>query len=416
MQDSAAARVMSCRFCAQPVDRVVVDLGMSPLANAFLRPEQLSDEEPFYPLRLQICDACLLVQLDSFESPEAIFTEYAYFSSYSSTWLAHAERFVKLAVDRFGLGAASNVVELASNDGYLLQYFQQRQIPVLGVEPAVNVAAVAAEKGIPTTVGFFGTELAERLAQRGLADLLVANNVLAHVPDLNDFAAGMKLLLAPNGAITIEVQHLMPMIEDDRFDTIYHEHFSYFTLNTLQRVLASHGLVVFDVEQLPTHGGSLRVYARHAEHDEGPPAPAVGEMLQRERAAGLTQPDGYERIASSARETKREILEKLTEWKREGKQIVGYGAAAKGNTLLNYCGVGTDVLDYMVDLNPVKQGTFLPGVRIPVKPPEALDETRPDIIFILAWNLREEVMEQLAHVREWGCRFASRAPELRVFE
>jgi len=403
-----------CRFCAMPLEHVFADLGMSPLANSYLTAEQANAMEPFYPLRAYVCSSCFLVQLEEFETPDHIFTEYAYFSSYSTSWLEHCRRYVELVVERFGIDARSHVVELASNDGYLLQYFHERGVRVLGIEPAANVAKVALQKGIPTLVEFFGRQTARSLAPDSAADLLIGNNVLAHVPDLNDFVAGMKLLLGPNGVITMEFPHLMRLMEDNQFDTIYHEHFSYFSFLTARRVFAEHGLRVFDVEALPTHGGSLRIYVAHAEDQAKPESERATELARRERAAGYEDVDTYRAYARRVQEEKREILSFLIELKRQGLSIAGYGAPAKGNTMLNFCGIGTDFIDYTVDLNPEKQGHLLPGSHIPIRAPEALRETQPEVVLILPWNLREEIMEQLSFIRDWGGRFAVRAPRLAL--
>ena len=388
---------------------------MSPLANSYLEPEQVGAMEPFYPLRALTCRECLLVQLEEYETPQRIFSEYAYFSSYSTTWLEHSRRYAEMAIERFGLDHSSSVVELASNDGYLLQYFQQREIPVLGIEPAENVARVAVDKGIPTLVQFFGETAARGLQDQYSADLLIGNNVLAHVPDLNDFIAGMKELLAPGGTITMEFPHLMSLIKGRQFDTIYHEHFSYFSLHTTRRAFATHGLRVFDVDELPTHGGSLRIYACH-EDDDRAETDALGAFSDRETDAGLDRLDTYTAHADLVRREKREILQFFIGLKEEGLSIAGYGAPAKGNTLLNYCGLGPDFIDFTVDLNPAKQDRYLPGSRIPIRSPDAIREARPDVLFILPWNIREEVMEQQACIREWGGRFVARAPELQFFE
>ena len=404
----------TCRFCGTPLETVFVDLGMSPLANSYVPPERANAMEPFYPLRALVCDSCLLVQLEEFETPEAIFSDYAYFSSYSTSWLEHSRRYVDQMTERWGLGPDSHVVELASNDGYLLQYFVERGVPVLGVEPAANVASVAVEKGVPTVVEFFGVQTARALAETRRADLLLGNNVLAHVPDLNDFVQGMKVMLNEGGVITMEFPHLLRLIEENQFDTIYHEHFSYFSFLTVSKVFAAHGLRLFDVEELPTHGGSLRIYAAHADDDTKPETERARELLGRERAAGLADVETYRSYAWRVQADKRQILGLLIDLKRQGKSIVGYGAPAKGNTLLNYCGVGTDFLDYTVDANPRKQGNLLPGTHIPIRPLEALRETRPDVVVILPWNLREEIVDQHAYVRDWGGRFVARAPELRV--
>ena len=404
----------TCRFCGAPVEAVFADLGMSPLANSYLPPQAANAMEPFYPLRALVCGECFLVQLEEFETPEAIFSDYAYFSSYSSSWIEHSRRYSEQMVERLGLGESSHVVEIASNDGYLLQFFHERQIPVLGIEPAANVAKVALQKGIPTLVEFFGQETARSLAGESSADLLLGNNVLAHVPDLNDFVAGMKILLAPDGVITMEFPHLMRLIEENQWDTIYHEHFSYFSFLTVSRVFEAHGLRLFDVEELPTHGGSLRIYGAHAEDREKPETSAARELRERERAAGYESLDTYLGYGRRVERDKRQILRFLSELKEEGLSIVGYGAPAKGNTLLNYCGIGRDFVDFTCDLNPHKQGHFLPGSHIPIRSPEAIREEQPDIVLILPWNLKDEIVEQLAFIREWGGRFAARTPELTL--
>ena len=402
-----------CRLCGAPLEHVVADLGVSPVANDFIREEDLGKMEPFYPLCALVCGKCLLVQLEAFESPEQIFSgDYAYFSSFSTGWLEHARRYTEATVERFGLDASSKVVEIASNDGYLLQYFVERGIPVLGIEPTANTAAAAIAKGIPTDVRFFGSETAADLHAEHTADLLIANNVLAHVPDLNDFVAGLATLLAPEGVLTIEFPHLLLLLEEGQFDTIYHEHFSYFSLLTATRALERHGLAIFDVEELSTHGGSLRIYAGHVPRV---PGERVVELRERERASGLEALATYLAFADRVRREKREIVRFFIEQKEAGVSIAGYGAPAKGNTLLNYCGIGRDFIDYTVDLNPHKQGRYLPGSRIPVRNPEEIRLTRPDLVFILPWNLRDEVIEQLAFVRDWGGRFAARSPEIRIF-
>jgi SAM-dependent methyltransferase len=395
---------------------VFADLGMSPLANAYPRPEDARRMEPFYPLRALVCESCFLVQLEESESPERIFADYPYFSSYSSTWLDHSRHFADSIVARLGLDDRSHVVEVASNDGYLLQYFDQRRIPVLGIEPAANVAAVAIQRGIPTLIRFFGVETANELRENWQADLLIGNNVLGHVPDLNDFVEGMGLLLKPGGVLTVEFPHLQHLVGDLQFDTIYHEHFSYFSFLTAQRVFEAHGLVVFDVEELPTHGGSLRVFARHLDDGSKPISAAVEALAERERKAGFEGLDLYRRFSQAVPAKKREILEFLIGLKREGRTIAGYGAPAKGNTLLNYCGVRTDVIDYTVDVSPYKQGCFLPGSRIPIHSPDVLRETKPDVVLILPWNLREEIMEQRSYIRDWNGRFAVLSPSIALIE
>jgi SAM-dependent methyltransferase len=404
-----------CRFCGAALAHTFANLGMSPVANNYLTEDQIGRMEPFYPLHALACDQCFLVQLEEFEMPETIFSDYAYFSSYSTSWLQHCRAYTEMAIERFRLGPGSQVVELASNDGYLLQYFAERGVPVLGVEPAANVAEVARERGIPTEVEFFGKEVAAGLAAQRQADLLIGNNVLAHVPDLNDFVAGMKELLAPDGVITMEFPHLEQLIEERQFDTIYHEHFSYFSLLTARRLFAAHDLSIFDVEEVPTHGGSLRIYASHAGSASHPVGDAVRSLEAREERAGLTDIETYVSFGQAVQQEKREILESLIGLKNDGKTIVGYGAPAKGNTLLNFCGIGTEFIEFTADRSPHKQGRFLPGSHIPIRAPEAISATRPDVIFILPWNLRDEIMEQLRFVSDWGGRFLVRAPALELY-
>jgi len=406
-----------CRFCEAPRSLPFVDLGMSPLSNAYLKPEQLDGMERFYPLHAWVCASCYLVQLEEFESPERIFTDYAYFSSFSDTWLDHARRFAGQATGRFGLGSSSFVVEIASNDGYLLQYFASKGIPVLGIEPAANVAIEAERKGIPTLVKFFGTDTARELAAAGKqADLLVGNNVLGHVPGLNDFVAGMAILLKPDGVITMEFPHLLRLMEENQFDTIYHEHFSYFSFGVVERVFAAHGLTMFDVEEIPTHGGSLRVFSRHASNNALPVSERVASLRRREQKAGLDRADAYLAFSEKVKATKRSLLRFLIEEREAGKRVVGYGAPAKANTLLNYCGVRTDLLEYTVDRSPHKQGHFLPGTHIPVYAPDRIRETKPDYVLILPWNLKDEVLEQMADVRGWGGKFVVPIPKVRVLD
>jgi SAM-dependent methyltransferase len=405
---------LNCRFCAAPVEATFADLGMSPLANSYIPPERAGAMEPFYPLHAYVCSRCFLVQLGEFESPEHIFSDYAYFSSYSSTWLEHSRRYVEAMTERFGLDRSSQVVEIASNDGYLLQYFVERGIPVLGIEPAANVAVAAAEKGVRTLVRFFGVETAREVAAEQQADLLLGNNVLAHVPDLNDFVGGMKVLLKPGGVITMEFPHLMRLIEENQWDTIYHEHFSYFSFSTVQRVFVAHGLRLFDVEELSTHGGSLRIFGCHDDDVAKPQTERAAELLAREEAAGYSSMDIYLAYGERVIEDKQQILSTLIDLKRAGKRIVGYGAPAKGNTLLNYCGVGPEFVEYTADLNPHKQNHLLPGTHIPIRSPDELREDRPDVVMILPWNLKDEIMEQLSFVREWSGAFAVRTPELTL--
>jgi hypothetical protein len=405
----------TCRFCGAPLSRTFVDLGMSPLCESYLAADALNRMEAFYPLHVFVCERCWLVQLQEYVSREAIFCDYAYFSSYSDSWLAHARRYADLMVERFGLGPDHLVVEVASNDGYLLQYFVQRGIPVLGIEPAANIAPAAERNGVRTIVEFFGRALARRLVDQGTrADLLVGNNVLAQVHDLNDFVAGLAIVLAPRGVITIEFPHLVQLVSQNQFDTIYHEHFSYFSLGTAEAICRAHGLTLFDVEELPTHGGSLRIYARHAEDETRPVSDHVRDLLAREAALGLATPDYYAAFAPRVWETKRRLLEFLIAAKRDGRRVVGYGAPGKGNTLLNYCGIRTDFLDFTVDRSPHKQGKFLPGTHIPIRHPDAIREARPDYVLILPWNLKSEIAAQLAYVRDWGGRLIVPIPEVQI--
>jgi hypothetical protein len=406
----------SCRFCNTPLDHTLVDLGMSPLCESFVAPEDENKVEAFYPLHAKVCGKCFLVQVDEYVRPDDIFTEYAYYSSFSDSWLAHASRYVDMVTDRFGLGTSSRVVELASNDGYLLQYFVKKGIPALGIDPAVNCAEAAVARGVPTLTLLFGSETAPGVvAAHGNADLVIGNNVLAQVPDLNGFVAGMKILLGPRGVVTMEFPHLMRLMDENQFDTIYHEHFSYFSLLTTERIFAAHGLTLFDVEEIPTHGGSLRIYARHAEDDTKPVGDRVHELRGREEAAGFRDLARYTSFTEQVRETKRGVLEFLIDARRAGKTIAGYGAPGKGNTLLNYCGIRTDFLDYTVDRNPYKHGRFTPGTRIPIHPPERIFETRPDYVFILPWNLKDEIMAQMSGIREWGGKFVVPIPNLKVY-
>ena len=404
-----------CLFCGTPLEHTFVDLGKSPLCESYLSAEQLDGMEPFYPLHVYVCAECFLVQLKEYVSGEEIFTEYAYFSSYSDSWLAHARRYTEQMITQFDLDGSSKVIEVASNDGYLLQYFVERGIPALGIEPAVNVAKVAVNRGVPTLVKFFGRETARQLVEEGTqADLLLGNNVLAQVPDVNDFVAGLKIALAPEGVITIEFPHLMQLVANNQFDTIYHEHFSYFSWVSAERIFAAHGLVLYDVEELPTHGGSLRIYARHVEDESKSVTERAQSLRQREVDAGLLSLDYYRSFARQVEATKRDLLEFLIEAKRAGKRVVGYGAPGKGNTLLNYCGIRTDFLDFTVDRSPYKQGKFLPGTQIPIRHPDALREARPDFVLILPWNLRDEIAAQLSYVREWGGRLVVPIPRVEV--
>jgi SAM-dependent methyltransferase len=403
--------VITCRFCSAPLSEIVADLGVLPLSNAYVRPDRLLEPEPFYPLVAYVCGRCFLVQVAAVETPEHHFSDYVYFSSYSDEWLAHARKYAMAIRERLALGAQSQVIEIASNDGYLLQYFLEADIPVLGIEPAANIGAVAREKGIETWTKFFGVATAREIA--GRADLLIANNVLAHVPDMNDFVEGMRIALAPRGTVTIEFPHLLQIMRGYQFDTIYHEHYSYLSLLTVQRVLAAHGLVVVDVEEFPTHGGSLRVYARHAGAEV---ASSVEAILADERSFGLDRIETYRQFADGVRACKRALLQFLIAARDEGKRVAGYGAPAKASTLLNYCGVRTDFIDYTVDRSPHKQGLYLPGTRIPIFGPEKIAETRPDYVLILAWNLRDEIMSQMAHIRTWGGRFVIPIPRVEVVD
>jgi hypothetical protein len=409
-------RLHRCRVCTSPLDQTFVDLGMSPLCESFLTKDQLDDMERYFPLHVLLCGQCYLVQLREYVNPEHIFSEYAYFSSYSTSWIAHAKSFCEMIAKRLELQRDSLVVELASNDGYLLQHFLPLGIPVLGIEPAANVAQVAIDKGIATRTDFFGTTLAERLVAEGKnADLIIGNNVLAQVPDLNDFVAGMVQLLKPDGLITLEFPHLQRLMEGNQFDTIYHEHFSYFSLVTVDAMAARHGLKLVDVDELSTHGGSLRVYLAHQTSSRSP-SPAVSSILAREEKLGFRSLDAYASFAKQVQETKRELLTFLIDAKNAGKKICGYGAPGKGNTLLNYCGIGTDFIDFTVDRNSYKHGRFTPGMHIPIHPVEALDAAKPDYILILPWNLRQEIISDMRHVGAWGAKFVVPIPKVTVID
>ena len=404
-----------CRNCGAPLTATFADLGMSPLSNAFIRPAEASRMEPFYPLHAWVCGTCRLVQLEEFESPEHIFNDYFYFSSFSESWLRHAETYAKAMTARFGLGAGSTVVEVASNDGYLLQYFKAQGCRILGVEPAANVAAVAEKKGVPSVVAFFGRDTATRLRADGFAaDQMAANNVLAHVPDLNDFIAGFAILLKPGGVATFEFPHLLRQIEHTQFDTIYHEHFSYLSLHVVQRLFKAHGLRVFDVDELPTHGGSLRVFAclEAAPHTV---EPAVASVLTKEAAAGLEDAAVYAAFAAQVVRIKLDLLRFLIDAQTAGKRVAAYGAPAKGNTLLNYCGVGPELIAFTVDRSPHKQNTLLPGTRIPVRAPDAILQEKPDYVLVLPWNLKDEITQQMHAIRQWGGKFVVPIPSLQVF-
>jgi SAM-dependent methyltransferase len=408
--------IKPCRFCGTDLRRTFVDLGMSPLCQTCPAPADLNRGEVYYPLKAFVCEQCFLVQLEEFESPENIFGEYAYFSSYSDSWLKHAENYCNSMVTSLGLNRDSFVVEVASNDGYLLQYMLKQGVPVLGIEPAANVAKVAVEKGIPTLTEFFGSRLAEELVAKGCkADLVLGNNVLAQVPDLNDFVEGLKILLKPEGILTLEFPHLQRLIERNEFDTIYHEHFSYFSILTTVRILEAHGLKVFDVEELPTHGGSLRIFACRVENQTRAIEPRVGKLIAEEAKAGLATIEGYESFGRQVKQTKLALVEFLLTAAREGKKVAGYGAPGKSATLLHYCGIGKDWIEYTVDRSSYKQGRFLPGTRIPIHHPDRIRETKPDYVVILPWNLKDEIMEQMHFIREWGGRFVVPIPTVAVY-
>lgn len=408
--------LLKCRNCKKPLKHSFADLGVSPLANSYLKEDQLEQMEPFYPLHAYTCDCCYLVQVPEFQSPKQIFSEYAYFSSYSESWLRHAKAYVELMVKRFGINSKSQVVEIGSNDGYLLQYFKEKNIPVLGVEPAKNVAKVAQNAGIPTMIRFFHSRTAQDLAADGkLADLINGINVLAQIPDLHDFIDGIKILLKPQGVVTLEFPHLMRLIEENQFDTIYHEHFSYFSFYTVRKIFAKHDLNIFDLEELPTFGGSLRIYLCHHDDNTKSISRRVSDLLSKEKDAGFTELETYRRFGEIVKESKRNILSFLIDLKQKNKSIVAYGAPAKGSTLLNYCGIRNDFIDYAVDRSHHKQNHFLPGVRIPIYHPDKIKETRPDYLLILPWNIKEEIMNQMAFIREWNGKFVVLIPEVKVY-
>jgi SAM-dependent methyltransferase len=410
------AGMKACRFCGTGLQRTLIDLGMSPLCETYPSVADLNRGETYYPLHVSVCENCWLVQLGEYQTAESIFTDYPYFSSFSDSWLKHCDKYCEAMTARLGLGNDSFVVEVASNDGYLLQYFVKRDVPVLGIEPAANVAKVAIEKGVPTMVRFFGATLARQLAAEGrYADLALGNNVLAQVPDLNDFVEGLKIILKPEGVLTLEFPHLLKLIQLREFDTIYHEHFSYFSLHTTIRILEAHGLKVFDVEELKSHGGSLRVYACRVESTTHPTEPAVQRLLADEIRGQLDRVEGYETFARQVRETKFTLLEFLLSAAREGKKVAGYGAPGKSATLLHYCGIGKELIEYTVDRSPYKQGRFLPGSRIPIYHPDRLRQTRPDYVVILPWNLKDEIMQQLQFIRDWGGRFVVPIPNVQVY-
>ena len=413
---SATIKHAHCRLCYAPLTTSFVDLGMSPLCESYLTADQIDQMEPYFPLHVFVCDGCFLVQLQEYVKPQHIFTEYAYFSSYSTSWVEHARQYCEMITDRLHLGRKSQVFEIASNDGYLLQHFMSLGVPVTGIEPAANVAEVARQKNISTLVEFFGSKLAHRLLSEGKrADLIIGNNVLAQVPDLNDFTAGMALLLAPNGVITLEFPHLERLIDENQFDTIYHEHFSYFSLVAIGRLAGRHNLKVFDVEYLPTHGGSLRAYLCRADAAHSISA-SVDVLLAHERGIGFEDVSSYARFSARVHHTKRRLLSFLIQCKEQGAKLCGYGAPGKGNTLLNYCGIGTDFLDFTVDRNPYKHGRYTPGMHIPIYPVSAIDEARPDYLLILPWNLKNEIVKQMRHVGGWGCKFIVPIPSVELID
>ncbi len=405
---------ITCRHCQHPLVQSVVDLGAQPPCESLVSSEQFYAPEKFYPLHAKVCTHCWLMQLDADVSPEEIYTEYAYFSSFSDSWLAHMKAYAAMAVDRFGLSDSSQVIEIASNDGYLLQYFVERKIPCFGIDPAANVAVAARERGVETVVAFLSRQVAETIVrERGKADLIIANNVFGHVPDINDFVGGMKLLLRENGTITIEIPHVMRLIERNQFDTIYHEHYCYHTLLADEHLFASQGLKLVDVEELPTHGGSLRMFVAH-ENDPRVASDRVTRLIEEERSRGLDRIEAYQAFGDRVRGTKRKLLRFLSDAKEEGRRVVGYGAPGKGNTLLNYCGIREDFLDFVVDRNPYKHGKFLPGSRIPIHPVERLVEAKPDYVLILPWNIQQEIVSQMSVIREWGGKFIVPIPEVHV--
>lgn len=415
MRANSVRGYLSCRLCGHVLSQSFIDLGMSPLCESFVSEEDLNSSETFYPLHAYVCDHCFLVQLDTYVTPEHIFEEYAYFSSYADTWLEHSRLYVDRMIDQLALSLDTLVIEVASNDGYLLQYFSEQNVPVLGIEPAINVARIAIDKGIETRTIFFNSESAQSLVEEGLkADLLIGNNVLAQVPGLISFVKGLKLVLKPTGVLTLEFPHLMRLIDGNQFDTIYHEHFSYFSFITAHKIFEEHGLTLYDVEELSTHGGSLRIFLRHAEDATKPISERVPELLARERAAGYDNLKSYVGFEKKAQKTKRKLLEFLIGVKEEGKSVAGYGAPGKGNTLLNYCGIRTDFLEYTVDRNPYKQGKYLPGTRIPIHHPDKIKETHPDYVLILPWNFKDEIMAQSAYIRSWGGKFVVPIPDLTV--
>ena len=406
---------LNCRFCNEPVTNIFVDLGISPLSNAFLKKEMLNDVEKKFPLCVYVCDNCFLVQLPEFEKPENIFEDYAYFSSYSSIWLEHAENYVDMMIKKFDFNEKSVVIEIASNDGYLLQFFKEKNIPILGIEPAVNVAKVAKEKGIPTITKFFGVNTANELKKEDkLSDLIIGNNVLAHVPNLNDFVKGLKILLKSTGIITLEFPHILQLIEKNQFDTIYHEHFSYLSLNTVKQIFEFHNIIIFDVEEIPTHGGSLRIYAKHKINKNFEIKNSVNNLLEKEKEFGLLNLSFYLEFSRKVELVKKELIEFFNNTKQNGKKIVCYGAAAKGNTLLNYCGIGKENIEYVVDINSYKQGLYLPGSHLHIKKPEEIKKDKPDFILILPWNIKEEIMKDISFIHDWNGKFVIPIPRVMI--
>jgi len=406
-----------CRFCDSQIEHSFVDLGMSPLCQTHIAPDQLNDYEPFFPLHAYVCTECWLVQLDEYVTPDEIFSDYDYFSSFSVSWVEHARKYEEMMTDKINLDPSSLVVEIASNDGYLLQHFLNKKIPVLGIEPAANVAKAAVEKGIRTTVKFFGEQTANEVkTEYGPADLLLGNNVLAHVPDINDFVKGMKVLLSETGTITMEFPHLMKLIQENQFDTIYHEHFSYLSFYTVRQIFAHHGITLFDVDEIPTHGGSIRIYGKHDTDTSREVSANVDKLIEKELAFGINNIDLYKKFEEQVKDTKRKLLSFLIQAKNEGKTIVGYGAPGKGNTLLNYCAIRQDFLDYTVDLSTQKQGKYTPGCRLPILDPAAIKETKPDYILILPWNLKKEITGMHSYVKEWGGKFVVPIPEVKVLD
>lgn len=405
---------MQCRFCKIELKHVFIDLFNSPASNSFLTKEQLNEPEIFYPLKVYTCSNCFLVQVDEYKKSGAIFNnEYVYYSSYSTSWLTHAKQYVELMTERFGLNKTSQVIEVASNDGYLLQYFKQKNIPVLGIEPTANTAKVAEEKGIDSIIDFFGVRLAEELKSKNIqADLLLGNNVLAHVPDINDFVGGMKIVLKPTGVITMEFPHLMQLVENNQFDTIYHEHFSYLSFHTVKKIFESQGLEMFDVEEISTHGGSLRIYAKHTEDNSKKISKNVAALLKKEEEKGMMDLSYYNNFQQKALNIKMALTSFLIEQKKAGKKVAAYGAAAKGNTLLNYCGIKNDLIDFVVDANPHKQNKWLPASHIPVVYEDYLKQIKPEYVIILPWNLKDEITKQLSYIKDWNAQFVIPIPEL----